>query len=463
MTTRAEAAGLLAGLRPYQVEIAGAIIDSVLRRRGDSLSVEIARQGGKNELSARVEGFLLATHQDRDVTAVKAAPTLRPQALISFRRLWARLRDAGLDEVAVKEGGTTIRLGRARQVFLSAEPASNVVGHTADLLLEVDEAQDVDVDKFDKEFRPMAASTGATTVFYGTAWDDASLLERAKQAHLELERRDGLRRHFEYDWRAVAACNAAYGRFVTAERERLGEGHPLFVSQYCLQTLPGRGRLLGPNQLALLRGAHPRLEAPVPGETYVAGLDIAGEATGDSQAAHDATVLTIARVAPAPEGPFKEPAVEVVRHDAWTGVAHTALHRALVARLQEWRVQRVVVDATGIGEPVASFLASALGPSRVEALKLTGEAKSRLGYELLAAANAGRLRLYATAGSGQGAECWRQLERCRAVYRPNRTLNFYVAEREGHDDYVISLALVVAAAAAGAPRRARGWQRRDEG
>jgi len=56
-----------------------------------------------------------------------------------------------------------------------------------------------------------------------------------------------------------------------------------------------------------------------------------------------------------------------------------------------------------------------------------------------------------------------ELERCRAVYRPNRTLNFYVAEREGHDDYVISLALVVAAAAAGAPRRARGWQRRDEG
>ena len=138
-----------------------------------------------------------------------------------------------------------MRLGRARQLFLSAEPSSNVVGHTADLLLEVDEAQDVDIDKFDKELRPMAASTGATTVFYGTAWDDANLLERAKQTHLEAERRDGVRRHFEYDWQAVAAHNPAYARYVLGERERLGADHPLFLTQYCLRTLPGAGRLFG--------------------------------------------------------------------------------------------------------------------------------------------------------------------------------------------------------------------------
>ncbi len=91
-------------------------------------------------------------------------------------------------------------------------------------------------------------------------------------------------------------------------------------------------------------------------------------------------------------------------------------------------------------------------------LKLSGEAKSRLGYELLAAVNGGRLRLYAGPARAEGAECWRQLERCRAVYRPNRTLGFYVDERDGHDDYVISLALAVAAGRQG-DRRARGRQR----
>ncbi len=189
----------LSPLRPYQVEAGRAIVDSVARGRGLTFSVEVARQGGKNELSARLELLLLATHMHRDVSLVKAAPTLHPQALISLRRLWSRIQEAGLGAWAAREEGPCIRLGRARQVFLSAEPISNIVGHTADLLLEVDEAQDVDPDKFDKELRPMAASTGATTVLYGTAWDEKSLLERTKQAHVEAERRDGVRRHFEYD------------------------------------------------------------------------------------------------------------------------------------------------------------------------------------------------------------------------------------------------------------------------
>jgi hypothetical protein len=61
-----------------------------------------------------------------------------------------------------------MRLGSARQVFLSADESSNVVGHTSDLLLEVDESQDINQDKYSKEFRPMASSTNATTVHYGT-------------------------------------------------------------------------------------------------------------------------------------------------------------------------------------------------------------------------------------------------------------------------------------------------------
>jgi Terminase RNaseH-like domain len=451
---------VLAPLRPYQREVARAVIESIRRRKGLSFSVEIARQGGKNEVSARIELVVLARCRRMSVTSIKAAPTFNPQARISLDRLWGLTLRAGLDGIAAREGGNCVRLGRARQLFLSAEPSSNIVGHTADLLLEVDEAQDVDVEKFDKELQPMAASSGATTVFYGTAWDDAGLLERARQAHLAAERRDGIRRHFEYDWAVVAKSNPAYGRFVRREEERLGAGHPLFLSQYCLRTLPGAGRLLGANQLTLLRGAHVALEAPVAGETYVAGLDVAGEAGDDAKAGHDATVLTIGRVVPAGDS-RSESQVEIVRHYAWTGVSHVALHQALVALLRRWRVARVVIDATGIGEPVAAFLTRALGQWRVEALKLTAESKSRLGYGLLAAVNGGRLRLYAGAAA-ELAECWRQLERCRATYRPNQTLSFYVDERDGHDDYVISLALAVAASKDAGPRQAWGRSSRNE-
>jgi len=454
-------------LRPYQAEAGSAIIASVLAGRGLSFSVMMARQAGKNELSAQIELYLLARNLGRYVDAIKCAPTFQPQAMISLRRLWSRLSEAGLQPLAALEDGRSIRLGRARQVFLSAEPASNVVGHTAGLLLEVDEAQDVDREKFERDFRPMAATRNTTIVYYGTPWDDSTLLEEAKQRHLELERRDGIRRHFEYDWTAVLEYNPAYGRFVQAERERLGESHPLFLTQYALRTISGGNRLLSASQRAQLSGRHTRRAAPRDGESYVAGLDVGGQSFVEGEGArlreHDATVLTVARVvAPAPEDAAQELTLEVVEHLALAGVPHDEL----LARLADvagrvWRVRRLAVDATGLGETLARLLARALGDDRVSPVRFTAESKSRLGYALLAAVNGGRLRMYAADGSPEYAAFWREMELARALYRPNQTMGFYVDPSQGHDDYLVSLALAVQAAAAfdWRPRSARGYVR----
>lgn len=454
-------AGLtLPALRPYQLEPLRAIARSVRGRQGHSFSVEIARQGGKNELSAQLELLLLAAHARLPVDSVKAAPTFSPQAHLSVRRLWHRIEQAGLGALASRERGHIVRLGFARQIFLSAEPGANVVGHTAHLLLEADEAQDIDPDKFDRDFRPMAAAHNATIVLYGTAWTETSLLERAKQAHLEAERRDGVRRHFEYDWTVVARYVPAYAAYVEAERRRLGEDHPLFQTQYCLRTLAGAGRFFSPSQRAQLQGTHARLHAPLSGETYVAGLDLAGEATDSAAARHDATVLTVGRVRDARDPLFPGVRVDVVEHLAWTGERHDILAPGLTDLLRDvWRVRRVAVDATGLGETIARSLAASLGSGRVAAVKFSAERKSALGYALLAAVNTGRLKLYSPDGSPEYREFWRQAELARAAYRPNGTLTFFVAPSDGHDDYVTSLALLVHAASDAAPRRALGRQR----
>ncbi|HZW04601.1 MAG TPA: hypothetical protein VFF68_11785, partial [Anaerolineaceae bacterium] len=47
-------------LRAYQRDVALAVIDSVLRRRGLSFVVVFPRQSGKNELQAQIEAYLLA-------------------------------------------------------------------------------------------------------------------------------------------------------------------------------------------------------------------------------------------------------------------------------------------------------------------------------------------------------------------------------------------------------------------
>jgi len=455
-------------LRPYQWLPGRAIVESALGRRGLTFTVVMARQAGKNELSAHVELFLLAKNARRSLDGVKCAPTFDPQARISLRRLWRRIAEAGLEPLAAREDGHAVRFGRARQLFLSAEPAANVVGHTASLLLEVDEAQDVDREKFDREFRPMAAPANATTVYYGTPWDDTTLLEQAVQSNLELERRDGVRRHFQFDWTAVAELNPEYGRYVEAERARLGEGHPLFQTQYALKTVSG-GRLFRAGQRAQLRGTHARQSAAAQSESYVAGLDVGGQEldeagpstrSGRAAAGHDPTVLTVARVvAPPSDALVPEPRLEVVEHLAVAGEKHDELLGRLVDLLgRVWRVRRVAVDATGLGETLARLLAKTLGPSVVRPLRFSAESKSRLGYNLLAAVNGGRLKMYAADGSPEHAEFWRQMELARAAYRSGRTMSFFVDPSAGHDDYLMSLALVVEAARdlEPQPRVARG-------
>ncbi len=449
-------------LRPYQIEPGRAILDSVLRRKGLSFSVEIARQGGKNELSVQLEALLLTLNLMKNVDSVKCAPSFEPQARISLRRLWTRINEAGLTAIAGIDAGHAVRIGRARTLFMSADPESNVAGHTAQLLLEVDEAQDVNEEKFDRDFRPMAAATNATTVYYGTAWNETTLLERAKQRHLELERRDGVQRHFEYDWETVGRYNPAYRRYVESERERLGERHPLFRTQYCLQPIAGAGRLFSPAQLAQLQGHHERQRAPIRGETYIAGLDLAGGADGGPAASRardrDATVLTIARAVYAPQHALvQEPRLEVVEQYAWTGEPHDRLFPRLADLLREvWQVRRVAVDATGLGETIARLLTAALGSNVVRGVRFTSESKSRLGYGLLAAANGGRLKLYAGDGSLEHRHCRAELERARAVYRANQTMSFFVDKADGHDDYLVSLALLVEASVDATPRTARG-------
>jgi hypothetical protein len=123
-----------------------------------------------------------------------------------------------------------------------------------------------------------------------------------------------------------------------------------------------------------------------------------------------------------------------------------------------WRVRRVVIDATGVGEGLASALASLRGGHAPEVvrLRLTEERKSALGYGLLAAVNSGRLRLYRGDGSAEHRALLREMELARAEYRTGRRLAWFVDPRDGHDDFLMSLALTVEAARGMQPRIAKG-------
>ncbi len=434
-------------LRAYQSRTLLALLRGVDACRGATFTVMFPRQAGKNQVAAALVACLLWTNAARGGSIVVCAPAFRPQARISIDRTWqalTALAPFAPPGVQARLAGNCISLGRARAIFLSAAMGAHVAGHTASLALIADEAQEVDAAWFDRQFRPMAASTGAPTILFGTAWDGTTLLERAAAANRE---RDALgpavRHHHEVGWREVAMTLPAYGDYVRFERDRLGPNHPLYLSQYELIASDAAGRLFSPGQLAMIDGSHRHEHAPRPGERYVGGLDLGGEGQGA-----DATVLSIARVSTT--------GCEVVDLAGWRAAPFETVQREVIAIARHWRLERLCVDATGLGAPLAKSLATALGP-RVEPFVFTAQSKSSLGFALLAAVETGRFTLFADDGSAGAASCRAELRACRASYRGGR---LWWWGEGANDDYVASLALCQRAAEmAGSPRLAVGRPR----
>jgi hypothetical protein len=436
-------------LRRYQLGPARAIARSVLAGQGRTFAVMMARQAGKNETAAHLEAFLLNLYRRRGGYIIKTAPTFRPQLINSMLRLGSVLAGSPLGEPH-REQGYILRLGQARAAFYSAAPGASVVGATASLLLEADEAQDVDETKWNKDFRPMGASTGATTVLWGTAWTANTLLARTIRALRWAEARDGVQRVFIVPWQVVAEEVPAYGRYVRGEIERLGRQHPLIRTQYDLQEIDDEAGMFPPSTRALMQGAHRRQREPTEGREYALLVDVAGpseERLEDAllraeQPRKDSTAATIVEVQRSASG---MPRYLVVDRYYWTGRPHPELYGAIVHLAELWSARRVVVDVTGVGAGLGSFLQRALG-ARVIPYTFTARSKSDLGWAFLGICNSGRFLDYRDDGAPEYRQFWREVAAAdyAVVDGPERRMRWGVADPAVHDDLLISAALCAA-------------------
>ena len=399
-----------AQLRAYQQQVAKAVADSVLAQRGLSLVVMFPRQSGKNFLQAQLEVYFLVRFARVGAEMIKFSPTFEPQSLNAMRRLEAALQANWLTRDAWKKSsGNHYRFGNAHLTFLSAAPGANVVGATASMLLELDEAQDIESDKYDKQIAPMAASTNATRVFWGTAWTEQTLLARELRLAEEAQARDGIRRVFRLSADVIRQEVPAYAAFVDEQVARLGRTHPMVRSQYFSEEISTEGGLFPPARLGLMKGSHPAQELPEPGKLYALLVDLAGEdeamrqgtPTGLEQAealvnpGRDATAITVVEVDLHLQSDelVGKPIYKVMQRYLWTGEKHSTQYARLLALAERWQPQRLVVDASGVGAGVASFLADRFG-ERVVQLRFTQQVKSRLGWGFLAVIDTGRFQDY---------------------------------------------------------------------
>jgi hypothetical protein len=461
-------------LRDYQIEPARAIVESIVGRLGRQFAVVFSRQAGKDEMLAQLLVYLLWRHQHCRRNAVLAAPTFRPQAALSRDRLLARLDNPATGKFTRLHDGYVVQVGSASARFLSAAPTANARGQTADLLLVANEAQDIQPDVWDAVFDPMAASTNATTLFLGTVWSRDTLLARQMRFLEAQQRDDGIQRLWRVPWERVAEDAPAYGERVRARIAQFGIDHPFIRTEYSLLELDGDDSLFPPHRLSQMQGFHPRRHRAEPGKRYALLIDVAGEEEAGvdphafrSDAKRDSTALTVVEIDGARGRAGAEarddsvtsrlPVYRVVDRMAWTGVRHTALHDQLVDLARNvWRASVVVVDATGVGAGLASFLAATLGERRggkspipVVPFFFTASSKSKLGWNFLALIDSGRFKEYAddsTAATPTGrltAAYWAQLRATtfQTPQGPGKLLRWSAPPSRGHDDLVISAAL----------------------
>ncbi len=445
-------------LRAYQQAVAYAISASVMNDCGHSFVVMFPRQSGKNELQAQLEAFFLMRFIHTGGELVKISPTWKPQSQNAMRRLQRVLsRHPLLQAEWHKDLGYRFSVGKASITFLSGSPEANIVGATASTLLQVDEAQDISLEKFDKEIAPMAASTNATRVFWGTAWTEDTLLARELRLAQKIETGDGIRRAFVLTADEVAREVPAYGKFVQKQIAMLGRDHPMVRTQFFSELLENGGRLFHDGRLAMLQGEHALQTTPQAGQIYAFCLDVAGEDQGlnssgvMSNPQRDFSALTIVSIHSWPTAwGLHQNHYRIVYRQAWQGISQSSLFEQLLAKVKRWNPRQFVVDASGVGAGIASFLERAL-PGRVIPFQFSAASKSRLGWNFLGLIDSGRIQDHRDASEEQ-REFLAQARACKSSISigPERLLRWQVPPgtrdeqgREVHDDWLISAALCV--------------------
>ena len=428
-------------LRPYQEEAIQAVIDSAIYRRALGFTWIFPRQTGKDESLAILVQYLMIRAMKAGAEIVFFNPTFKPQTETSMRRLENRLQSNVLTRGKWKrKSGYVYQLGNAYCTYLSGDPRANTVGGTANLLLIVNEAQDISTFKYDKDIEPMVASTNATRLFSGTRWTNDTLLEREYQRSLEDEKQDDLQRVFFNTADNVRKYVPAFGAFVDGVVGRLGRQHPLVKTQYFCETIDAQAGMFPPGRQALMKGSHRERTEPEAGKTYaflidVAGQDEEGQGMGEqgkrgqgigpfdcaknaplrgAGQGRDSSFLKIVEVDRSTVAALGKPTYLTVFRKEWTGERHVTVFGALRGLAETWKPIRIVIDATGVGEGMWSWLDNAFGSDVVLPLKFTAKLKSELGYGFIEMIDSGRYREY----DPFPESLRRQMDKCRSETVP---------------------------------------------
>ncbi|HIK98134.1 MAG TPA: hypothetical protein EYG13_01150 [Dehalococcoidia bacterium] len=182
-----------------------AVLDSVVSKRGETLSISVRSDAETIDISTRLELLLMTVGMGAGSVSARVGPSFMNHTYPAMRSLTQALDTAGFSGMWTPVGGRNIRLMESWQMFVSVDAPSATSGsgqpNRPDTLLEVVSADQIPTDWFRTRVAPRSSTKGLTTVYYNSSTRPTdgrdSLFDRVRRSNLTKEWRDGIRRHFE--------------------------------------------------------------------------------------------------------------------------------------------------------------------------------------------------------------------------------------------------------------------------
>jgi hypothetical protein len=472
---------------PYQSIIGANIIRHTVAKSTLDLTVLLSRQSGKSTINSEVTAAMMVILPElakafggecstlqRFATNYKGAGTggirvgvfapIFDQAQVVFQGVKGIL-ESDNGKAILRELGLTLNVARGDTVSLSnnsriscnsASEGSNIESATHDLVI-LDEAQDITTKVITKSIRPMLANTGGNMVYVGTCgahrYDFYETISRNKNLQLE----DKIERHFEFDYRFCSNYNEDYKYFVEGDIEKHGYDSDSVKMNYRLVWMLERGQFCTPQILYGTEGWIGRgmtdptygIHLQKKGARCYAGLDFGKES--------DSTVVTVLEVDQSPIA--KHNKFGQVQTDSgiyyqkkvlnWLeiyGDDYESQYWEVIDFLANYDIDKMCVDATSQGDPIADRLITYLPNIYVEPIKFSEKQNSEMFKLVQQEMMAGRIKIPYDLASSQNflvkKFCHQMLE-LEKEYRMQYMKVKHPPVRGAHDDFFSSLALAV--------------------
>lgn len=354
-------------LRPYQIEFARRIFESLILDDGATMTGLFSRQSGKSETLALVtavgcvffprlarvfpewmgkfrNGFYVGAFAPVDEQADNLYGRIVER--LSSDKATAMMSDPDIDDFVVARG-RVLKLVKSGSLVrkTTCHPKATIEGRTYHFIL-IDEAQGADKVVVDKKIAPMGAATNASMVMTGTCEYHKGIFYDTIRDNKRAEARGAKKNNFEYDWKTVARHNPQYKKKIEREKVRLGEDSDEFRLSYRIQWILEKGMFTTSERLDALGDTsmqsvvHAYHRTPV-----VAGIDV-----GRKQ---DKTIVTVVYVDWDNPDPFGMYYHQVLNWLDLEGMDWEEQYFRIADFLANYNIWKVGIDVGGLGDVVA--------------------------------------------------------------------------------------------------------------